>query len=105
MSKNVTHAERLVLAIQALQREVNNGGFHQFFSNSSCQFVPVISESLRRIDCVETATLTEQAIAILNAPKVSADAVARAASAEDSKRDELLDDCDRQFYRLTEVEP
>jgi hypothetical protein len=102
---SVTREERLVLAIMALQREVNNGGFHQFFSNSSCEFVSVISESLRRIGSVETATLTEHAIATLNARGVSADVIARAASVEDSKRDELLDDCDRQFYRLREIEP
>lgn len=30
----LSNAERVVLAIEALEREVNNGGYHQFFINA-----------------------------------------------------------------------
>ena len=46
----LTDEERVVLAVRALDREVNNGGFSQFFANSSRRFVPIIVDSLRRID-------------------------------------------------------
>ena len=43
----LTDEERLVLAVMALTREVNNGGYHQFFVNSSSRFAPTIVDSLR----------------------------------------------------------
>jgi hypothetical protein len=86
----ITEEENLVLAIEALQREVNNGGYHQFFANSSGRFAPVIVDCLRRIGCETTAAITERAVAI---------GVTVAGSVE------LLDACDREFYKLTEIEP
>ncbi|PYV26956.1 MAG: hypothetical protein DMG27_05210, partial [Acidobacteria bacterium] len=62
---SLTGEERLVLAVMALNREVNNGGYDQFFVNSSRRFVPIIVDSLRRIGCAATAAITERAIAAL----------------------------------------
>ena len=56
-----TDEERIVLAVEALEREVNNGGYDQFFTNSS-QFVPTIVDSLQRIGCERTAMITQRAI-------------------------------------------
>ena len=63
--KSTTREEELVLACRALDREVNNGGYHQFFVNSSHRFAPIIVGCLRRIDAQATATITERAIAVL----------------------------------------
>ena len=49
--RSLTQEERIVLAVRALDREVNNGGYHQFFCNSSRKFAPKIVESLVRIGC------------------------------------------------------
>jgi hypothetical protein len=54
--------ERMVLAIEALEREVNNGGYHQFFVNSSREFVGIIVRALVRINCPKTAEITQRAI-------------------------------------------
>jgi uncharacterized protein DUF4375 len=85
----ITDEEELVLAVMALNREVNNGGHHQFFVNSSRQFAPIIVDCLRRIDCVATAAITEKAIAARELPG----------------SDEILHACDREFYQLNEITP
>jgi hypothetical protein len=55
---SVTDEERLVLAVMALEREVNNGGHRQFFVNSSREFAPVIEESLLRITATRQPPLS-----------------------------------------------
>lgn len=88
----VTAEEQLVLAVMALEREVNNGGYRQFFLNSSGKFAPVILEFLQRIQCVATAAITERAIAARSLTKKA-------------ERDKVLHACDRDFYQLHEIEP
>ncbi len=58
----ISREERFVLAIEALEREVNNGGYSQFFLNTSSEFVAVITDALRAIDCPKTALITLDAI-------------------------------------------
>ena len=41
--------EWTLLAIEGLQREVNNGGYHQFFLNSSADYVHGIVHAMERI--------------------------------------------------------
>jgi hypothetical protein len=64
---SLTEEEATVLAIEALEREVNNGGFHQFFMNSSREFAPVVVASLMAIGCPRTAALAQAAIDALRA--------------------------------------
>ena len=45
----LTDAEHDVLAIEALEREVNNGGYSQFFVNGSLEFVPTVVAACSRI--------------------------------------------------------
>jgi hypothetical protein len=89
----------------ALQREVNNGGPHQFFVNSSCNFAPIIVQCLRRIHCATTAAITERAIAALGLPELSVGAISAAIRIKNTERDEVLDACDREFYQLDEISP
>ena len=42
-------AELTILAVEALEREVNNGGYHQFFLNTP-EYAPFIVAALQRID-------------------------------------------------------
>ena len=58
----LTPEERTILAIEALEREVNNGGYDQFFFNSSREYKPVILDALRRIGCPRTAVITQKAL-------------------------------------------
>jgi hypothetical protein len=54
-------AEMTVLAVEALEREVNNGGYHQFFLNTP-EYAPIVVGALKRIDCHKTAEITAKAI-------------------------------------------
>ncbi len=99
-----TVEEDLVLAVMGLDREVNNGGYHQFFFNSTRKFVTKIVACLLRIECAATAAITERAIAALGLAALSASAVRATVQKEDSVRDAILDGCDREFYRLNEIE-
>lgn len=58
--------ERVVLAVEAMEREVNNGGFSQFFLNSSGQYAPILEESLRTIGCPKTAAIARDALAAIS---------------------------------------
>jgi hypothetical protein len=102
--ETITDPEWLVLAVRALDREVNNGGYQQFFLNSSVQFAPIILDCLLRIHCTTIAAITEKAIAALGVVELSADAASEAIYTEDPVRDAVLADCDNQFYKLTEIE-
>jgi hypothetical protein len=95
--------ERLVLSVLALNREVGNGGYHQFFFNSSRRFVPSIVGCLRRIGCEDTALITERAIAALDLIQIDVHAVEKAIGKEDSARDAVLGSCNKDFYRLSEI--
>ena len=101
----LTGEERLVLAVMALNREVDNGGYDQFFVNSSRRFVAIIVDSLRRIGCAATAAITDRAIAALRLSVLSAEAVYAAILTGDPGRDEILTACDKEFYRLHEIAP
>ena len=71
----LSQEECLFLAVEALEREVNNGGYSQFFTNSSREFAPIIVDALIRIDCPATAAITKQAIEALCPASWSAEAI------------------------------
>src|SRR5579862_1936019 len=102
-----TTAEHLLLATLALEREVNNGGFAQFFLNSSRQYAPEIVGYLNRINCTKTAALAKRAIdciALATGGHVTPDTVRAAIAREDAARDRQLNELDQEFYRLSEIE-
>ena len=98
----VTEAEETVLAVEALEREVGNGGFHQFFFNTP-EHAPYVVESLRLIGCPKTATLAEKAIKALRIDGPLTEKIVRAVAEEDNDlRDELLDKYDDVYYEGAE---
>ena len=97
--------EVVLLAIRALDREVNNGGYNQFFLNSSHQYTAIIVDACNVIGCEATASVTAKAISALQLADVTAAAVANVMSKRNSERTRLLKACDKRFYRLTEIPP
>ena len=97
--------ERTILAVRALDREVNNGGYQQFFRNSSKQFVPEIVQSLSRIGCRRTATITQKAIKALGATPLIATRINDAMRKTNEQRDRELERCDEWFYRTPQGIP
>lgn len=65
---SLTPEERVVLAVEAMEREVNNGGFHQFFTNSSGEYAEELPGALDRIGCPATAALAREALAARTDP-------------------------------------
>jgi hypothetical protein len=55
---------QVAYCIHKLESEVNNGGFHQFFLNSSGEYVPETLRALNAIGAVTTRDLLERAVAI-----------------------------------------
>lgn len=64
--KKLCEEEVLVLAIEAMEQEVNNGGFAQFFANDSWIFASSIGDYLQRIRAVETSELAKRAVKVLD---------------------------------------
>jgi hypothetical protein len=95
--------ERVVLAVEALEREVNNGGYAQFFINSSKEYASVIVEALHAIDCRDTAAVTEDAIDALRiSAKISESAIDEAMNSTDRDTSAQLLNCDNRYYEIGE---
>ena len=95
---DLTREEQYVLAVEALEREVNNGGYLQFFTNASAQ-AAIIETALRAIDCPVTAQVTHDAIATLELEEdfTPEDVEAAAEDADESVR-EVLEECDNRYF-------
>lgn len=100
---DISREERYVEAVEGLEREVNNGGYSQFFLNSSRDFVGIIEEALRAIDCPRTAEITRDAIAALGlGSEVSPDRAEAVVLAEDPRVEAALAACDDRYYSSDE---
>jgi hypothetical protein len=104
-SPATTPEEHTLLAVMALEREVNNGGYHQFFVNSSRKYAVTIVPALESIGCVVTAALTQRATNALNLDSLTVESIENSISRPDLERDRVLDVLDRQFYEVFEIEP
>ncbi len=93
---SLSEEECVILAIEALESEVNNGGYRQFFENSSREYAPIIVQSLKRIGCATTAAITQQAIDALHLPALTADAIEAAIDSEAS--DDELNEFDQAYF-------
>jgi hypothetical protein len=55
--------QKVFSTIWVVESEVNNGGFSQYFLNSSAETAPFVVEALRIIEAPDTAAICERAIA------------------------------------------
>ncbi len=101
-TQHLTDEERIVLAVEALEREVNNGGYDQFFVNSSREFSPMIVGALQRIGCKKTANITHEAIKALGISDLRSDVIEAVICNRDEERRSKLNRCDDAYYNSTE---
>jgi len=81
----LTDEERVVLAVEALEREVNHGGFDYFFTYVSSELTQILPDALERIACPATAAIVRAAF------------VGHALQ-DDEARAEELERCDQRFF-------
>jgi len=94
----LTGTEVIILSVMALEREVGNGGFDQFFRNTSRRFAPMIVNHLLIIDCDAIAEIAQQAINSLGVTELTVPAIETTMAAPNVDRDRALNRCDLKFY-------
>lgn len=62
---NQSIPQKVFSAIWAVESEVNNGGFLQYFENHSCETAPFVVEALDTIGAPRTADICRRAIAMV----------------------------------------
>jgi hypothetical protein len=102
-------SQKVFSSIWALEAEVNNGGFSQYFFNESRETAAFVVEALRSVGARQTAEICRKAIDTAFPAGLPSDlAVIRSVAADLSEESEgKLNELDRQFYlypdNLTEL--
>lgn len=96
---NLTPTERIVLTVEAMEREVGNGGFNQFFFNSSNEYAHELVATLREIGIPDIANIAERALRAIGAqPDWTSDDFERASADPDESIMAELSACDSAYY-------
>jgi hypothetical protein len=93
--------QKVFSAIWALESEVNNGGFSQYFLNSSCETAGFVAEALDTIGAPRTAEICRRAIgrAFPEGLPSNPEAISLGASDFSDETEEKLDALDQEFYQ------
>ena len=102
LGESISEAEYVILAVEAFETELNNGGFDQFFSNSSVEYAAIITNSLSVIGCTKVAILADEAIKLLNLETITPDMIRDKMEQEEEQLENSLDELDNQFYSCEE---
>ena len=99
----LNEVENTVLVVEGYEREVNNGGHHQFFLNRP-ECAKDVGAALNRIGCPQAAHIAHEALRLLRAPDgATPEAVQQALEAGgEPLRQALADRCDAPFFEGVE---
>ncbi|QNR26010.1 DMP19 family protein [Croceimicrobium hydrocarbonivorans] len=102
----LTKGQQAIFSIWMLQAEVNNGGFNQFYYNSSGQFSEMAKDGLEYIGAEKLAELVEKANKTYSDIKAELDSKddGTIESFSESYEDNPLNDFDHKFYELEKAE-
>ena len=102
--EELSEEEKTIVYIEELEREVNNGGFSQFFYNSSGDFSEKTILALRNIGSIKFLRLVETAIARFPGSFVPRNRTERVEKLEEIEDDDssVWDDLDEAFYKYEE---
>jgi len=98
--ENLNQYEKVFYITQILETEVNNGGFSEFFYNSSGNFAYDIVDAFNQINAKKTAKICKKALKIYK-NKLPLNLVERRNlidSLNSDKIDKKLEKCDDKFY-------
>ena len=89
-----------------LEGEVNNGGFNQYYTNSSGQYADLVPNLLVKMDAVKFADLAKRANQIYktNYKQITKEQDGSLEGFSKSYENNPLNDLDTEFYKLYEVE-
>ncbi|RKF38506.1 hypothetical protein BCY89_27195 [Sphingobacterium siyangense] len=98
-------SRQAIYMISRLEAEVNNGGYNQFYFNSSGQFAAALPEALKLVGATKFADLTERANSTFEKEK------SKITEAQDgtvegfskSYENNPLNKFDEEFYKLNDV--
>ena len=80
-------------------RSPDNGGYAQFFTNSSVEYVPHIVDALNRIGCPETSKLTRRATTVaIGEGAATAASITAAMESANATRDAALSEIDGAYF-------
>ncbi len=98
--RGLSKTDRVLVTIWWLEGDVNNGGFDQYFSNSSGNLAFFAVKALRRIGANATADIVANAVSIFCAAGVPRDRVKREDALErlHGRYEEYLNELSSQFY-------
>ena len=96
----LSEAERIFYITQSLEMEVNNGGFSQFFYNSSGNFSNELVGAFTAIGANATAAICQKAISAFgrDIPVDKDEREEMLDELESDEFDEILEECDNAFY-------
>jgi len=93
----------VILAVEAVEREVNNGGFSQFFFNSSREYAYFAPVAFRLIHAPQTAELCSKALALVTQGRLLNSAELQESVASlDEDLEEQLNQLDSLYYKSAE---
>ena len=89
-----------------LEGEVNNGGFNQYYTNSSGQYANLLPNLLAKMDAVKFSDLAKRANQIYktNYKQITKEQDGSLEGFSKSYENNPLNDLDTEFYKLYEVE-
>ena len=96
----LSDAERVFYITQLCEAEVNNGGFSQFFFNSSGNFSSQLVHAFTEIGAMKTAEICKTALAAFG-KELPADLDERRHALDELESEEvvrILEECDNEFY-------
>lgn len=96
----LSEPERIFFITQSLEMEINNGGFLQFFYNSSGDFSSELVYAFTTIEANKTVEICKKALAAFGR-EIPNDRTKRREmldEMESDEIDELLESCDNAFY-------
>lgn len=96
----LSEPERIFYITQTLEMEVNNGGFSQFFYNSSGNFSNELVSAFTAIGADATAAICQKAVAAFDRdiPVDRDEREEMLDELESEEIDEILEECDGAFY-------
>jgi hypothetical protein len=102
---NMSPGFQMMYSTSLLESEVNNGGFNQFFINSSGEFAEMALASLKLLGATDYYSVLQKAIEIFRAEKQDArlqDLYSQrtAQAFSESYQETKLGQCDKGFYDL-----